>query len=140
MRAIKYIVVHCTAGSQKNTAADVVDYHLRVKGWSKPGYHYIVEPDGFVVNTHPIEASSNGVGAKLNPVAINVCYIGGVDTSTKELRPIDNRTEAQKRSLRELLTALRRQFPTAKICGHRDLPGVAKDCPSFDATKEYADI
>ena len=28
-------------------------------------------------------------------------------------------------------------FPEARICGHRDLPGVAKACPCFDAIQEY---
>lgn len=140
MREIKLIVVHCTAGSQRNCAADVVAYHLGTLGWSKPGYHYIIEPDGTVVKAHPIESPSNGVGKELNPVAINVSYIGGVDTTKKELPAVDNRTAAQKASLRRLLTELRAQFPAARIVSHRDLPNVHKACPSFDATTEYADI
>lgn len=145
MRTVKYIAVHCSAGSQLNSAADIVAYHTRPKsqggcGWSKPGYHYIVEADGFVVNTWPVERSSNGVGPQFNPVTINVCWIGGVDTSTKALTPIDNRTHAQRVSLRSLLAELKAQFPTAVIQGHRDFPNVHKACPCFDAKSEYADL
>lgn len=145
MRTVKYIAVHCSAGSQRNSAADIVAFHTRPeskggKGWSKPGYHYIIEADGFVVNSWPVEHSSNGVGPQFNPVTINVCWIGGVDTSTKALTPIDNRTQAQKVALRTLLTELKAQFPNAIIQGHRDFPNVHKACPCFDAKTEYADL
>lgn len=144
MRKIKYIVVHCSAGNQNAKAADVVRYHTSkewgCKGWSKPGYHYFVEKDGNIVNICPLEQSSNGVNAKVNPVAINVCYAGGVDTTKKVLPPKDNRTQAQKTALRGLLTQLKAIYPDAEILGHRDFPKVRKACPSFDARTEYADI
>ena len=145
MRQIKYIAVHGSAGSQRNTAADIVAYHTRPKsrgglGWSRPGYHYIIEADGAVVPVWDIAKSSNGVGPQFNPVTINVCWIGGVDTSTKALTPVDNRTHAQRAALRSLLTRLKKQFPDAVIRGHRDFHGVRKACPCFDAINEYADL
>lgn len=145
MRQIKFIAVHCTAGNQRNKAADIVAYHTKPVsqgglGWSKPGYHFIVEPDGTVVNTWPIEQSSNGVGPQFNSITINVSWIGGVDTSTKALNPVDNRTPAQKIALRALLAGLKAQFPDAEIQGHRDFPNVHKACPCFDAKYEYSDL
>ncbi len=136
-RYVDKIVVHCSAGSQSNTAQDVVNYHLRTLRWSRPGYHYIIEADGTVVNTWPEEQYSNGVKGH-NLTAINVCYIGGVDTSKKGLPPLDNRTPAQKASLLSLLKQLRARYPQAKIYGHRDF--APKACPSFDARKEYAGL
>jgi hypothetical protein len=44
-------------------------------------------------------------------------------------------TKEQKKALVELITALRRQFPNAKVCGHRDLAN--RLCPCFDAKEEY---
>lgn len=145
MRKIKYIAVHCSAGNQRNKASDIVAYHIRPKsegglGWSKPGYHYIVEADGTVVNTCPLQKSSNGVGPVFNPITINVCWVGGVDTSTKALIPVDNRTDAQKVALRSLLFDLKEQFPEVVIQGHRDFPNVHKACPCFDAKSEYSDL
>lgn len=145
MRIIKYLAVHCSAGNQRNKAADIVAFHTRPKekggkGWSKPGYHYIIEADGSIVNTWPVERSSNGINAAFNPVTINVCWIGGVDTSKKGLPPVDNRTRAQKASLRSLLASLKAQFPNAVIQGHRDFPDVHKACPCFDAKSEYSDL
>ncbi len=139
MRQVKYIAVHCSAGNQRNTAADIVNYHLKSLKWSRPGYHYIVEASGRVVNTQPVELISNGVSG-YNSVTVNVCYIGGVDVSKKNLPAIDNRTPEQKKALIELLKELKEKFPSAIIQGHRDFPGVNKQCPSFDAKSEYASL
>lgn len=136
-RNIKNIVVHCSAGSQRATAQDVVNYHVRTLGWTRPGYHYIIEADGTVVSTWPEEQYSNGVKGH-NMESLNVCYIGGVDTSKPGMPPVDNRTPAQKAALIKLLKELRARYPQAKIYGHRDF--ARKACPSFDARKEYAGL
>lgn len=146
MRKIKYIVIHCTAGNQRNTVTDVVNYHTKTLGWRVPGYHYIIDAAGHVVNTVPEAQISNGVksnlvdsdGDRVNATAINVCYIGGVDTSRPGLPPLDNRTPAQKAALITLLKNLRTRYPNARIRGHRDFQ--RKACPSFDATNEYRDL
>jgi N-acetylmuramoyl-L-alanine amidase len=66
-----------------------------------------------------------------------VCYIGGVD---EHGIPKDTRTNAQKKSLLEILTKLKKMFPTAVIQGHRNFPNVQKACPSFDARTEYSTL
>ena len=42
------------------------------------------------------------------------------------------RTEAQKRNMAALIWELKKQFQKARILGHRDLPGVRKECPCHD--------
>ena len=138
-RKIEYIFVHCTAGHQNQTAQDVKNYHLKSKakggrGWSRPGYHYIVEPSGAIVQLVNENQISNGV-VGYNSKSINVCYIGGID---KKLNPLDNRTGAQKEGIRNKLLELRGRYPNAKILGHRNV--ASKACPSFDARTEYKDI
>lgn len=147
MRTIKYIAVHCTAGSQL-TSIEGLLLEFKRKKWKNPGYHYVVMPDGKIHQLLDVEKISNGVQG-MNQVLVNVAYIGGIDS---EGRAKDNRTEAQKISLRQLLTMLKRQFPDAKIQGHRDFsPDLnkngnvdkwerIKECPCFDAIVEYADI
>ncbi len=140
MRKIEKIIVHCSAGSQHNTADDIVRYHTTPTskggcGWKNPGYHFIVEASGRIVETLPVEKVSNGCKGH-NSTAINVCYIGGVKLPSR--KAIDNRTEMQKTALRYLLTELREKFHNAKIHSHRDFAN--KYCPSFDATSEYSDI
>ena len=142
MRKIDKIIVHCTAGSQSNTAADIVRYHTNPKsrggcGWKTAGYHYIIEASGKIVSTVAEATVSNGCYGQ-NQHAINVCYVGGVDTTKRGLPPIDNRTPEQKKSLLSLLTVLRKKYPEARIYGHRDF--AKKACPSFDAKTEYAEL
>ena len=75
--------------------------------------------------------------------------IGGIDANGKAT---DNRTDAQKKSLRQLLGMLKKKCPEAVIQGHRDFsPDVngngkvdpwerIKECPCFDAKDEYKDL
>lgn len=136
MRDIKYIVVHCTATPQTATVSSIQNYWKNTLKWVMPGYHFMIKPDGEIVQLLEIEKISNGVKG-FNPVSINISYIGGVDS---ENRPIDNRTPAQKRSLTDLLTKLKKEFPKAIIQGHRDFPNVKKACPSFNAKEEYKNL
>lgn len=147
MRKIERIFVHCTAGSQKATADDL-KAEFRRKGWRQPGYHYVVTADGKIHQLLIEDEVSNGVKG-YNATSINVAYTGGVDS---KLKSVDNRTGAQKASLRSLLKSLRSCYPKAVIMGHRDISpdkngnGIVdpweriKDCPCYDARDEYKDI
>jgi len=137
MRKIEYIVVHCTASSQKWGVRDL-EAEFRRKGWKNPGYHYVITSDGMVHQMLEEGKVSNGVKG-WNHCLINIAYVGGVDTGAN-LKPVDNRTAEQKKSLRLMLKRLKRRYPSALIQGHRDFPGVSKACPSFDAKTEYKDI
>lgn len=140
MRKIERIFVHCTAGSQKTTLKQL-ENEFKAKGWKSPGYHYVVFPNGKVEQMLDESKVSNGVKG-YNSTSINVAYVGGVDS---KLKPIDNRTEAQKDALITLLSGLRERYPNAHIMGHRDVWGKdpkkwQKWCPCFDAEAEYAEI
>lgn len=140
MRNIKYIFVHCTAGSQSQSIADLLKEFTR-KGWKNPGYHYVVSADGVIHQLLAEDKISNGVQG-YNSCAINVAYMGGVSSIGKAT---DNRTDKQKASLRAILAKLRKSYPTAHIMGHRDIWGKnptkwKKQCPCFDAEAEYKDI
>ncbi len=136
MRIIKYIAVHCTATPQTTSIDSIENYWKTTLGWKMPGYHFIIKPNGDAVNLLSIDKVSNGVQG-YNSETINISYIGGVDGKGKAF---DNRTPAQKETLLRLLQELRAKFPTAIIQGHRDFPKVKKDCPSFNAKKEYETI
>jgi N-acetyl-anhydromuramyl-L-alanine amidase AmpD len=143
------LFVHCTAGDQNTTPQQLLDFFYRVKKWSRPGYHYVVSADGSVTQLWPESKYSNGVKG-MNPNSINVAWIGGVDK--QHPNGIDNRTQAQKVGLRNLLTELKRKYPKAIIMGHRDTSpdknhnGIIdpweriKECPCFDAMVEYKDL
>lgn len=147
MRTIKYIAVHCTAGSQRQTVNDLMAEFKR-KGWKNPGYHYVVTADGKIHQLLDETKVSNGVKG-FNSVCVNVAYMGGVDS---RLAPTDNRTEAQKKGLLSLLSLLRKRYPKAVIQGHRDFSPDRngngkvdkwewmKACPCFDAKEEYGEL
>ena len=143
MRKISFIAVHCTAGSEKQTIADLSAEFKRL-GWKNPGYHYVVMRNGKIVEMLPVEKVSNGV-KNWNHCLVNVAYIGGKDGT-------DNRTPEQKEAMLKLLRLLKKKFPDAVIQGHRDFSPDTnhngkvdrwewiKLCPCFDAKTEYKDI
>lgn len=136
MRTIQHLIVHCTATPQGATVASIQRYWRQVMKWNKPGYHIIVTPAGAAVRLASDSDVCNGVKGH-NANALHVSYIGGVDANGK---PVDNRTKEQKETMRLVLKAWREKYPTARIQGHRDFPGVAKACPSFPAREEYAGL
>lgn len=136
MRIIKHLVVHCSATSQTATVDAIKRYWKEKLGWVNYGYHVIITASGEIVRLAKDEAICNGVAGH-NSTSLHVCYIGGIDANGKSK---DSRTFAQKSSLYTVLTEWRKKYPNATILGHRDFKGVAKDCPCFDAKKEYENI
>ena len=137
MRSITLIIIHCSAvrPDQQSSVAQIDSWH-RERGFKLGiGYHYVVRRDGqvepgrpeFLVGAHCLNHNSHSIG---------VCYEGGLNIRGQ---PADTRTEAQKQAMRQLLEELHRRYPRALIVGHHDLnPG--KDCPCFDAVREYRDL
>ena len=82
MRAINYIVVHCTATQPNATIEAIKRYWKEVMKWKTVGYHYIIKADGEIVNLLDVSKPSNGV-AGWNSQIVNVCYIGGIDAAGK---------------------------------------------------------
>ena len=64
-----------------------------------------------------------------NRHSIGICYEGGLVIRG---RPCDTRTQEQKDTLYKLIKRLKEDYPEAKVMGHRDLPGVKKDCPCYE--------
>lgn len=136
MRTITLIIVHCSANRAGSALrmADIDSYH-RSLGWIGCGYHYVIPTDGTIEPGRPEEM----VGAHCknhNRHSIGVCYIGGL---SKDGKPADTRTDAQRIALRNLLEQLHRRYPGALIVGHRDLDP-QKVCPCFDVANEYHDL
>ena len=136
MRKIDLIVIHCSAirCDRRFSVEDLIACHNARFGFT--GYHYYVTRDGQLYQTR----HENLVGAHArhyNQHSIGVCYEGGLNEQGK---PADTRTEAQKATLWHLLKSLKVDYPNAKIIGHCELPHVAKDCPCFLASKEYAEL
>lgn len=124
-----FIIIHCSA-TRSNAdigAADIDKWH-RQQGWLAIGYHYVIRRDGTIENGRP----ENTVGSHargVNSRSVGICMVGGVDAKFK---PEDNFTDEQRASVLKLVKELKVEYPSAKVIGHRDVPGTKKACPSWD--------
>lgn len=142
MRSINLIVIHCTASLNGRwaTAADIDGWH-RARGFLRApparlqfnpaltsiGYHHVIYTNGAIATGRDHdEVGAHAAGHNAN--SIGIAMVG-----------TDRFSAAQWASLRELIQALTvptgryaARYPNARVCGHRDLPGVHKACPGFD--------
>lgn len=141
MRRITHLVVHCTATDRLTAVESIQRYWREVMRWKSPGYHVIVKVDGTRVRLQGDDKPTNGVAGH-NATSLHVSYIGGVVPGrvAGQQLPADTRTPQQKDAILAQLKEWRKLYPDAVICGHRDMPGANKACPSYDARAEYAGI
>lgn len=159
MRAINLIVIHCSASANTDalfrgspgtpglvTPVQVIDGWHAKRGFRRThalarhvnpqlphiGYHYVLYRNGAVATGRHLDE----VGAHVqgfNQKSIGICLVG-----------TDRFTKAQWEALAGLVASLQKQFPEARVLGHRDLSpdqdanGIVepfewlKTCPGFD--------
>ena len=136
MREVNKIIIHCSAtveGVNVSTAT-IKSWHVKGRGWSDIGYHFIIGLDGAIDYGRPI--SRQGAHTKgENADSIGICYIGGL---SDKKRAKDTRTEAQKKALIKILKTLTHIYPNATIHSHFEYAN--KSCPCFNAGSEYASL
>lgn len=129
-RRITHCVIHCAATrpSQDIGVSEIRDWHVRGNGWRDVGYHWIIRRNGLIERgRHEGQAGAHVAGH--NASSIGICLVGGLDQAGK---PAPDYAAGQLAALRGLITRLEHLYPGAQVLGHRDFPGVAKACPSFD--------
>lgn len=126
---VTHLTIHCAATPEGRDVKAATVSQWDIARFGQVSYHWLVELDGSKHNTLPDDQLGAHVG-KNNTGNIGICYVGGVcaDNAT----PKDTRTSAQKQALRELVAHYKALHPGLIVRGHRDWPGVAKACPSFD--------
>ena len=137
-RSIKFIAIHCTATQPSATVAAIQRHWKDTLGWKSPGYHLLIETNGTIHRLLPFDGVANGVKG-FNNHSVHISYIGGI---TKEGKPVDNRTAAQKEAI---LLCIKEVIEWSEnkcliIQGHRDFPNANKACPCFDAKAEYRNV
>lgn len=144
-RVITELIVHCSATPEGRdyTVQKIREDHLR-QGWSDIGYHYVIYRDGTKVLGRDVDlVGAHCAAGGHNQHSVGICYIGGLENrpgvAYNKLKAKDTRTEEQKAALLELLVELKKMYPKAVVYGHHDFEK-HKDCPSFDARKEYRRI
>lgn len=143
MAKLLRLVIHCTATPEGRevSSAEIRAWHTNPvskggRGWKQVGYTDMFHLDGrverLVANNEDSMVDSwevtNGA-AGYNSTSRHIVYVGGCD---KQLRAKDTRTNEQLRAMAQYVREFHKIFPKVEICGHRDLPGVKKTCPSFD--------
>lgn len=133
--SVRFLVIHCSAtrADRNYTDKQLMRDHKK-RGFRTVGYHFYVHKNGSITQFRKLlEVGSHA--RPYNRCSIGICYEGGLDA---EGRPADTRTAAQTERLHDLFGRLRRLFPQAVVCGHRDLPGTApKACPCLDAAAVF---
>lgn len=135
MRIINEIIIHCSDSPYKrdDTAKDIDAWHKQ-RGWRCIGYHYVIDLDGTI--EYGRHVSTPGAHCyRHNAHSIGVCYIGGRD---EHGNTADTRTPEQKEALNKLLYKLITIY-RCPVKGHHDYDR-QKDCPCFDAQKEYRNM
>ncbi|MES2300552.1 MAG: N-acetylmuramoyl-L-alanine amidase [Pseudomonadota bacterium] len=134
---VRFLTIHCAATPEgrDNTAAQVNAWDIEKFG--QISYHWVIELDGDTVRGLPDNVKGAHVG-KANTGNIGICYVGGTASLNAGGRPKDTRTKAQKIALRTLIRTYQARYPGIVVRGHRDWPGVAKACPSFDVAQWIA--
>jgi N-acetylmuramoyl-L-alanine amidase len=129
---IRYLTIHCAATPEGRNVLPQDIEAWDVAKFKQRSYHWIVPLEGpphrslkdDVLGAHVHLANHGNIG---------VCYVGGVDAHGV---PKDTRTTSQRAYLRMLVEQYRSRYPNLIVRGHRDWPGVAKACPSFDVATE----
>jgi N-acetyl-anhydromuramyl-L-alanine amidase AmpD len=104
------------------------EWHINQRGWRDIGYHFVLRRDGTIEKGRPVgEVGAHVAGH--NTESLGICLVGGV---TAHGEPEANYTDTQLEALDTLLRSLLRDYPEARVLGHRDFEGVTKACPCFD--------
>lgn len=132
MAQLKYLVIHCTdtPAGREIYKADIEQWHIKERGWSRVGYSDLIHLDGTITNLIKFDQDdtvdnweiSNGAKG-FNGVARHVCYAGGSNG-------VDTRTHAQKKALEVYVKYMILRHPNIKVVGHNQLS--SKRCPSFN--------
>lgn len=145
MAKLKYLVIHCTAtpAGREVSSDDIRLWHTSPppagRGWKQVGYTDMIHLDGSIErlvdnnedgNVEPWEIT-NGVKG-YNSVSRHIVYVGGCDA---RMNPKDTRTDEQLKAMGDYVKDFHSRFPDVRIVGHRDFPGISKECPSFDVSE-----
>lgn len=131
LRTISYIVIHCSATEHNKTVSieDLRENHL-CRGFDDIGYHWVINIDGTIEKGR--SEKFQGAHCKgYNDRSLGICYIGGLDDDGQ---PTNTMTFNQEKSLVNLCTKLKTQYPGIQIIGHNQVSH--KACPCFDV-KEW---
>lgn len=121
------VVIHCTATPNgKEYTYDQCNADHIARGWKKIGYHGMIAPDGEFIRGRGYNEQGAHVGGDDNKDTIGIALVG-----------LDKFSEAQFRTLRETIDAIRMIYPIKPwglLCHYEFKGAIAqgKTCPNLD--------
>ena len=144
-RRIDEIIVHCSATRPgwmdgkplEARVAEIRRWHVKDRGWSDIGYHWIIDRDGKVMAGRTEEKPGAHCRGR-NRHSIGICLLGG-HGSTADDSFDDHFTPEQNRALRKKIGELQMKYadidlPLA-VSGHNQHAN--KACPGFRVPPWY---
>ena len=119
------VVFHHSMSAPATTKRETIERWHREKGWSRIGYHYVIESDPVVIRRCPPVAELGIHVANGNHGRIGVCVVGDNRFPEKRWSP------TQVHAAVWLLSLLRRVYPGIGFGGHRDYDP-DRTCPEID--------
>jgi hypothetical protein len=140
-KPVETIFIHCSAtradwlenAPLADKVAEIDRWH-RARGWSRIGYHWVIDRDGAVAPGRlETEIGSHVKGH--NTGSIGICLVGGHGSNEND--PFaKNYTPEQDWALRELIEKIRKRADIKRIRGHHEV--AAKACPGFNVSRWVA--
>jgi len=75
LEAIEHIVIHHSAITPTVGAQRIAEYHVNNLDWPGIGYHFVVDDQGIIYRTNPLETVSYHAG-NINRSGAGVCFLG----------------------------------------------------------------
>jgi len=144
MRKISKVIIHCSRTQPRwmsdKTAEEKRDeikrWHVKERGCSDIGYHYVIDWDGTVVAGRPLHRPGAHTRGH-NRDSIGICLIGGHGSSETDTFA-DNFTREQELALIELMLGISAEYPAPlSIHGHNEF--AAKPCSGFNVKKWWGE-
>jgi N-acetyl-anhydromuramyl-L-alanine amidase AmpD len=126
------LIVHDShTGLDVSKPAEVLRWQGRARGLLDIGYHLIIDRDGCIHRLRELDTIGSHTPG-YNHESIGICLIGGRDESGKHHE--DNFTAPQRTAVRLIALAFLKQFPEAKVVGHRELGRYRRTskCPTLN--------
>lgn len=146
MEKVHYIVIHHTGGNPTATPQDIEKVFLvdrKSEGFSAIGYHFILYPDGRVVQTRPIDRQGGHVAFVLNgkKISMNDRSIGISLVGNYNLQAVPEPMWGSLKKLTSQLCTLYK-LPSAVILPHtiakQLIGGSGTYCPGAYTLKEFS--
>lgn len=133
VQKITALTVHHSVGwsdesSNFQNAMNIASFHVNSKGWPGIGYHFLIPPNGEIMQVNAIDLKSFHAGSYSAPGdenewSVGICFGG-------DFRFGATPTDSQISCGRALIASLRRDLPNhLSVIPHKRMPGASTVCP-----------